>query len=85
MRRFSAVPGEAGAGPSHDPDDVARRLRFQQQRQARALTVLGQAFCDLGQHDRGHAYLRDALAMFHRLGTGEPAQVQMLLAEERVL
>ncbi|MGW7573351.1 BTAD domain-containing putative transcriptional regulator [Streptomyces sp. NPDC054765] len=54
-----------------------------EQRQARALTVLGQARCDLGQRDCGHAHLRDALAIFHRLGTGEAAQIQMLLAEEK--
>lgn len=54
------------------------------QHQARALTVLGQALCDLGQRDCGHVHLRDALAIFRRLGTGEAAQVQMLLAEEKV-
>ncbi|MGP8303631.1 AfsR/SARP family transcriptional regulator [Streptomyces inhibens] len=54
------------------------------QREARALKVLGQALCDLGQRDCGHAHLRNALAIFHRLGTAEAAQVQMLLAEEKV-
>lgn len=82
LHRAAGRPAEA-VGVAETALAAAEEVGLEQ-RQARALTVLGQALCDLGQHDCGHAYLRDALAIFHRLGTGEAAQVQMLLSEERV-
>lgn len=71
-RVIGPVLAVARQGVPHGPCEEAGP----EQRQVRALAVLGQAFCDLGQHDRGHAYLRDALAVFHRLGSGEAAQVR---------